>query len=128
MPLGDDATITARFSGVWHLPADVDAGGLTAEAHLLEWPLVGGVRYHVSDPGAVRGYFFGEVGVVLRRTDLVVAGLHDSDFDIAFAAALGAGVELGRVDVHVSAWLADLDRLDDSIGVTVAVGLHALAL
>lgn len=118
VPLSDDVTITARFAGVAHLPATVSG----TRTSVIEFPLLGGARYHVSDPGKIRGFFAGEVGVVFRRTDVELAGLHDSDTDIVFGSLLGAGVELGRFEVAASVWLADLAALDDAVGVMVTAG------
>jgi len=118
VPLSADLTITARLAGIGHLARE-RAG---TETTVVMFPLLGGARYHVSDPGRVRGFFHGEVGVVVRRTDVAIAGLHDSDTDLVFGSALGGGVSLGRFEVTASAWLSDLAALDDAVGVMLTAG------
>jgi hypothetical protein len=128
VPLGGALTVTARVGAVAHLPATTTLPGVGATTtETLAFPLLGGARYAVSEPGWARGYFFGDVGVVFRRTDVAIGGLRDSDTDIVFASLLGAGVQLGRWDVTAAVWLADLADLDDAIGVRAAVGVDLLA-
>jgi hypothetical protein len=122
VPLTSDTTITARVAAIAHLGRDVDIAGATATTHVLEFPLLGGVRYRVSGPGRVRGFVFGELGIIFRRTDVAFAGAHDDDVKIVFGSALGAGVALDRFELTAAVWLPDLAEVDHTAGAIVSVG------
>jgi len=119
VPVARDTAITARLGGVIHLPVTTAVG---ADSRVLELPFLGGARYEVAARPPVRGFLAGEVGVVVARTDVSAGGVSDHDAEVRFAASLGAGVELGPVEVCAAAWLADLADLDHAIGFTVSAG------
>ena len=89
---------------------------------VLEAPVLGGARLEVARAGAAVGFAFGEVGIVAVRTSVTIGGLGDHDSTLRFGSALGGGVAIGRFDLAIAAWLADLGDLDHGIGVTATVG------
>lgn len=122
VPLTADTTFTARLAGIAHLPATMDVGGLPATTRVLEFPLLGGVRYQVTSPGRLRGFALGELGVIFRRTDVELGGAHDDDVKIVFGCALGAGIGFDRYEATVAVWLPDLAEIDHTAGAIVSVG------
>jgi len=122
VPLTSDTTITARLAGIAHLPRTIDIAGAPATTRVLEFPLLGGARYRVSGPGRLRGFAFGELGVIFRRTDVEFGGAHDADVKIVFGSALGAGVSFDRFEVTVAVWLPDLAEVDHTAGAIITAG------
>ena len=122
VPISSDTTVTARLTGIAHLPRTLDIAGAPATARVLEFPLLGGARYRVTGPGRLRGFAFGELGVIFRRTDVEFGGAHDADVKIVFGSALGAGVSFDRFEVTVAVWLPDLAEVDHTAGAIVSAG------
>jgi hypothetical protein len=118
VPMSPFTTITARVAAIWHAPHD--DGALTVG--LLELPLLGGVRYYVTDPGEARAFLAGEVGVVLQRGTLAQGGATDAQWRFVFGSSLGAGVEYGRWELAASVWLPDVAHVEDAAAAMVTVG------
>ena len=119
VPVARDTSVSVRAGAVVHLPVTTSLG---ARTRLIEIPFLGGARYRVAERGSVRGFLMGEVGVIVARTDVTVAGLSDDDTDVRFGSVLGAGFEVGRVELTAAAWLADLSDLDHGIGFSLTAG------
>ena len=120
--IAPDLEVTGRVAVVVHRQV-VDGPVAT---RLLEAPIVGGARYTAARLGRVAGFVFGEVGMVATRTSVQIGDLADHDSDLGFAAAIGGGIRLDRVDLRIAAWLADLGDLDRGVGATAAVAVDVL--
>lgn len=120
--LAPDLEVTGRIAVVLHRQV-VDGPVAT---RLLEAPIVGGARYTAARLGRVAGFVFGEVGMVATRTSVQIGDLADHDSELGFAAAIGGGIRLDRVDLRIAAWLADLGDLDRGVGATAAVAVDVL--
>ncbi len=112
--------VTARIGALVHASRGVD-GIPESTQRLSEIPLLGGARYRLTD-GIVRGYLEGEVGLIFARTDVDIDGTRDNTAPIQLGSSLGACVELGRFDLRLAVWFADLSDLDHAIGVTASIG------
>lgn len=120
MPLSRLTTVTVRGGGIGHLT--VTAQG--REIGLLQVPLLGGARREVARRGAVGGFLAGEVGLVVARTAVTLAGVSEADTEARFASALAAGIEVGRVEVTAGVWLGDLTDLDHAVGYFATAGVR----
>jgi hypothetical protein len=116
--VSDDLDVTARVGVMPHLA--VERAGLRTT--VLEAPVLGGARLEVARAGPAVGFAFGEVGIVAVRTTVAIDGVRDHQSDLRFGSALGGGVAIGRVDVRIAAWLADLGDLDHGVGATLSIG------
>jgi len=112
--------VTARLGAVVHATRGVD-GIPDSTQRLSEIPLLGGARYRLTD-GFVRGYLEGEVGLIFARTDVDIDGTRDNTAPIQLGSSLGACIEVGRFDLRLAVWFADLSDLDHAIGVTASIG------
>jgi hypothetical protein len=116
--VAEHVDVTARIGVIGHRAVE-DAG---VETRVLEVPVLGGARLEVAQAGAATGFVFGEVGVVGARTTVAIGGVRDHDSELRFGSALGGGVAVGRYEVAVAAWLADLGDLDRGIGISATIG------
>jgi hypothetical protein len=121
VPLRGELEVTTRLGATAHVPTRLSRVGVPAERQLVQVPLTFGLRYPISAPGRVRLVLAGEVGVAWSRASVVAAGQREVDAEVVAVGAIALGLEVGRVTVGTSLWLADLVNRDDHVGVVLSL-------
>jgi hypothetical protein len=131
MPLAAKLTLTARAGFLSHLGKDGPAGlggGHASSISVLEIPLLGGVRYALSQGPASEVYGAAELGLIYARVSSEAGGMSSSGSDTNLGLTLGGGYRAGKLDVRGGLMFSNLGHLGDTMGLLVSVGYEVASL
>jgi hypothetical protein len=103
------------------------AGG-SVSSSLSYAPLLGGVRYYLTDPSAIRLYAMAEAGVVLVNGSSTAVGndvaAADSGSSVYFGGAASIGLQLDVMDLRAGLLTADLGHAGSSTSGLLSLGFR----
>ncbi len=125
-----ELTITGRVGFVYHLSKDMMSplGGTAGSLTVMEFPILGGVRYDFSRSASGSLYGAAEAGLVVLRASASYNGVDASDSQTNLGMTLGGGYRTGKLDLRGQLFFADLGHAGDSMSIMATIGYDLTTL
>lgn len=130
--LGDRWELVGHAGYLAGASTSAQVAGITVSSSVSYAPLLGGVRYYLLDPGAIRPYAMAEAGVILVSSAASAGGggssASSSDSSVYFGGAASLGLQLDVIDLRAGLFTADLGHAGTSTSGLLTLGFRFAAL